>query len=66
MNGRCRARRAPAVAVRVQISSGGKSWPLRRISASRFADAELTTHRTMLHTAPNTQLRIRVCIAINP
>jgi hypothetical protein len=47
---------------RVQISSGGKSRPLRRINSSCFADAELTTHRTMVHTAPNTQLRTTVCI----
>ena len=33
---------------------------------SRFAAAEPTTQRTMVHTAPNTQLKIMVCINFNP
>jgi hypothetical protein len=34
--------------------------------ASRLADAELTTQSTIVHTAPNRQLKKTVCINLDP
>jgi hypothetical protein len=58
--------RIEATTRRAYNSSGGSSLPPRRIIMSRFAAAEPTTQRTMVHIAPNTQLRIMVCMNVNP